>query len=110
MSVLEIPYLIGILGLAIYTCLIVVRHTRFAGLLVEKSKKYENVVRALESNVDEFKAQKQEKIPQLDELMRKVLALREKRDQLLQKYGEIENGLAKSKSFLPKKITNSVER
>jgi hypothetical protein len=106
------PYLIGIIALVISACLILVRHARLAGRLVEGARKQEEGAKVLEGKIGELRAQKTEKEPQLEELLQRTIDLREQRDQLLNQYNEIEESLEKKREreLLPGELKLRVER
>jgi len=112
MSLNNLPYLVGIMALVIAACLLLVRHTRLAGRLVEGTRKYEDTTRVLEDKIKGLRAQKTEKEPQLEELLQRTIELREQRDQLLTQYHEVEKVLERKREreLVPGKLKLRIEQ
>ena len=87
----DLAFYAGILGITIYLCLMVIKHTGHASKMSEAIKKYEDAIASLQSQQTELKATRQEKQPQVDELLASVLELRQQRDQLQIQYEELQD-------------------
>lgn len=91
MNLGDLAFYAGILGITIYLCLMVIRQTGHTGRIGEAIKKYENAIASLQSQQVELKANRQEKQPDVDELLSRVLELRELRDRLQTQYEELQD-------------------
>ena len=72
----------GIVGIILYICIMVIRHTTQLGRMTDVLRKYEERIAVLRSRREELLAQHRELSPQVDGLVKRVLHLRETRDRL----------------------------
>ena len=73
---------VGVVGITIYLCLMVIKHTNYAGRTREAITKYEKAIASLQDQHTRLKATWEEKQPEVDALLDRVLELRALRDQL----------------------------
>ena len=85
----DLTFVAGAIGLFIYMCLIVVKHTNRAGQMAEKKRRYQGENDRLRLRRKELKIARDELNPQVDEVMVQMIALRDERDRLQLKYEEI---------------------
>ena len=82
----DLAFYIGIVGIIMYLCLMIIRYTMNAGKIVAACKRYDERALQLQQKVDELCAERDRKNPQVDELIEKVVGLRETRDRLQTEY------------------------
>ncbi len=83
----------GIVGIILYLCIIIIRHTGNTSRMAEGVRKCEERIAAAETRLRDLHAEYDEKSPHVDAIVKRVLGLREKRDRLEIEYQDL---LAKS--------------
>ncbi len=89
MTIGDLTFVAGTIGLFIYMCLIVVKHTNGAGKIAEKKRRYDAENERLSLRRKELKVSRDELNPQVDEVMVQMIALRDERDRLQLQYEEM---------------------
>ena len=72
----------GLLGLVIYGCFLVIRQTGRTGELTEAISRYESRIAVLEERLAGLRKAREETGPGVDQLLRQVIELRGRRDEL----------------------------
>lgn len=88
MIVGDLAFYIGIVGIILYLCLMIIRYTMNSTKIVEACKRYDERTAQLQQKVDELRAERDQKSPQVDELVATVVSLRQRRDALQTQYEE----------------------
>ena len=78
----DLAFYAGILGITIYLCLMTIKHTGHTGKINDTIKKYEGAIASLQEQQAHLKSARQDKQPEVDGLLSRVMELREMRDQL----------------------------
>ncbi|MFT5089242.1 MAG: ABC-type phosphate transport system auxiliary subunit [Candidatus Latescibacterota bacterium] len=86
----DIAFIVGSIGLFIYICMIIVKHATQAGKLSDRTRRYEGEGERLRIQREELQQQRSEAQPKMDEIITKVIALREERDRLLIQYEDMQ--------------------
>ena len=106
----EFPYILGIAGIVVYGCLIIIHHVRFSGKLNERAKNCGAAIGELESRIEDLEEQKKKKMPKLEELLERMIKMREERDQLQLQHRSVEERLEKDSGMIPGRTSKRVER
>ena len=85
----DLAFYVGIVGIIIYLCLMIIRYTMTSGKISEAGKRYEERITYLQQKVEELRAERDQKNPEVDEIVEKVVGLRETRDKLQIQYEEM---------------------
>jgi len=87
----DLAFYAGILGITIYLCLMVIKHTGHTSKISDSIKRYERAIASLQEQQSQLKATRQENQPEVNGLLSRVLELRESRDQLQIRYEELQD-------------------
>jgi len=82
----DLAFIMGIIGIVIYLCLILIRFTTNSGKIVAIGKRYDEEIVRLKQRIKEWKKELDEINPQMNALVSKMVELREIRDQLYFQY------------------------
>ncbi|MEW6753279.1 MAG: hypothetical protein AB1505_20205 [Candidatus Latescibacterota bacterium] len=85
----DLSFLIGTIGVVIYLCLIVVRHTGQASRLKTAVQRQTEQLQRLEQRRAELRQRQAEMDPQVDSLLARLIELRGERDRLQIQYEEM---------------------
>ena len=80
----------GLLGLVIYGCFLVIRQGGCTGKLADAIRQYEDRIATLQRRLTELRAARDEKSPGVDDLLQRVIELRDRRDKLQIAYEEMQ--------------------
>ncbi|MFH1567968.1 MAG: hypothetical protein ABIL09_08190 [Gemmatimonadota bacterium] len=78
----DLAFYAGILGITMYLCLMVIKHTSQSGKITEAIKRYEDSIASLAQQLEALKAARSQKQPTVDGLVSRVVELRALRDRL----------------------------
>ena len=90
----DMAFIIGTIGILIFMCLNIIRFTTQSGKVKTRIKKYEAPIIRLQQKIEELKEQRDAANPEVDKVVKEVIALRAVRDKLFYRYEEM---VAKSK-------------
>ena len=85
----DLAFYIGIVGIIIFLCLMIIRFTMSSGKISETVKRYEERGVRLQEKVQELQEKRDQMNPEVDELIEKVVNLRETRDTLQTQYEDM---------------------
>jgi capsule polysaccharide export protein KpsE/RkpR len=106
----DLVLMLGLVGIIIYLCSMLIGHTSQSSRVTEAQKKYDREIARLEPRVEEWKAQRGEKNPQMDALIARMLALRLERDQWCRQCEERKEKAQAREAVFPGRISRKLER
>ena len=86
----DLAYSAGVLGLVVYGCFLVIRQAGRTGKLSDAIRRNENRITSLQQRMGELRVERAEKTPGVDDLLQRVIELRERRDKLQIAYEEMQ--------------------
>ena len=90
MPIGDLAYYAGLLGLVMYGCLMVIRQAGRTGKLSDSIRQYETRIAALQQSLAELRAARDEKAPRIDDILQRVIELRDRRDKLQIAYEDMQ--------------------